>query len=36
LRHPIYGGVVLMLAGYTIGWAKLDMELIVASRRRLR
>jgi protein-S-isoprenylcysteine O-methyltransferase Ste14 len=29
LRHPIYGGVVLMLAGYTIAWANWTMGLIV-------
>jgi protein-S-isoprenylcysteine O-methyltransferase Ste14 len=28
-RHPIYGGVVLLLAGYTIAWANWTMGLIV-------
>ena len=28
-RHPIYGGLVLMLAGYTIAWADWTMGLIV-------
>lgn len=28
-RHPIYGGLVLMLAGYTIAWANWTMGLIV-------
>ena len=29
VRHPIYGGLVLLLAGYTIAWANWTMGLIV-------
>jgi protein-S-isoprenylcysteine O-methyltransferase Ste14 len=29
LRHPIYGGVVLMLAGYTMAWANWTMGLLM-------
>ncbi len=28
-RHPIYGGLVLMLAGYTVAWANWTLGLIV-------
>ena len=29
MRHPIYGGLVLMLAGYTIAWANWTLGLAV-------
>jgi len=28
-RHPIYGGVVLILAGYTLAWSNWTLALIV-------
>lgn len=28
-RHPIYGGVVLLLAGYTLAWSNWTLALIV-------
>jgi protein-S-isoprenylcysteine O-methyltransferase Ste14 len=34
LRHPIYGGIVLMLAGYTIAWGNWTMGLIVGLAAR--
>jgi len=29
LRHPIYGGVVLILAGYTLAWSNWTLALIL-------
>ena len=29
LRHPIYGGIVLLLAGYTLAWSNWTMALVV-------
>jgi protein-S-isoprenylcysteine O-methyltransferase Ste14 len=29
VRHPIYGGVVLILAGYTLAWSNWTLALIV-------
>ncbi|MEP6687211.1 MAG: isoprenylcysteine carboxylmethyltransferase family protein [Gemmatimonadales bacterium] len=29
LRHPIYGGVVLLLAGYTLAWSNWTLALIL-------
>ena len=29
LRHPIYGGIVLLLAGYTLAWSNWTLALIV-------
>lgn len=29
VRHPIYGGVVLMLAGYTLAWSNWMLALIL-------
>jgi len=29
VRHPIYGGVVLMLAGYTLVWSNWTLALLV-------
>jgi protein-S-isoprenylcysteine O-methyltransferase Ste14 len=31
LRHPIYGGLVLALAGYTLAWSNWTLALIVAA-----
>lgn len=29
LRHPIYGGIVLLLAGYTLAWTSWTLALMV-------
>ena len=35
LRHPIYGGIVLLLAGYTLAWSNWTLALIVGFVARL-
>ena len=34
VRHPIYGGLVLALAGYTLGWSNWTLALVVGVLAR--
>ena len=34
VRHPIYGGIVLALAGYTLGWSNWTLALAVGVLAR--